>query len=698
MTNPYESITSLKIGTVFFVSPDEIKVQLELNAPEAVALNAGTPRPFPRINSYLLIPSDNGFIVGQVEWITIENSPYPKRQGMQDFGLIDLPFPLRKLCLNPIGTLVRNEMHPYVFERGVTVFPSVGDDVLLPTIEQLKSIVTNGERRRVKIGTSPLAGNSDVTIDPDRLFGRHIAVLGNTGSGKSCSVAGLIRWSIEAAKKHMEGDTESPNSHFIILDPNGEYSNTFNDLNAKKFRVSDESIDEQLSIPIWFCNLDEWCAFVQATDKTQKPILLQALRTVRSGTIDEVPEPSKAMRHYLRILLGITNVEYHNGGIFGKFPAPKNFCENLKKWGNDLIQKPIFSDAENEVLHSLQQYINQLTNARVGQYPTYTFTKSEIDKLIEYLSRAHKEFGGTDSDFSPISADTPIQFTGEEFIKAIEVNAELLNVADYTETMVMRIKSILSDTRLKSVLSDNNDCSLASWLENYIGNSTTPQITIIDLSLLPADVINIITALIARMIFETLQRYRKLDFFGRTFPTVLVMEEAHTFIKRYHEDNENRDSSILCCKVFEKIAREGRKFGLGLMLSSQRPSELSPTVLSQCNTFLLHRISNDKDQELIHHLLPDNLRGLLRDLPILPARMAILMGWATELPVLVKMNELDFAYRPQSEDPDFWDVWTRKAMCETNWQMVADDWQGKTTDDNTEVFDDDPQGGDHSLE
>ena len=278
------------------------------------------------------------------------------------------------------------------------------------------------------------------------------------------------------------------------------------------------------------------------------------------------------------------------------------------------------------------------------------------------------------------------------------MNAELLNVADYTETMVMRIKSILSDTRLKSVLSDNNDCSLASWLENYIGNSTTPQITIIDLSLLPADVINIITALIARMIFETLQRYRKLDFFGRTFPTVLVMEEAHTFIKRYHEDNENRDSSILCCKVFEKIAREGRKFGLGLMLSSQRPSELSPTVLSQCNTFLLHRISNDKDQELIHHLLPDNLRGLLRDLPILPARMAILMGWATELPVLVKMNELDFAYRPQSEDPDFWDVWTRKAMCETNWQMVADDWQGKTTDDNTEVFDDDPQGGDHSLE
>ena len=86
------------------------------------------------------------------------------------------------------------------------------------------------------------------------------------------------------------------------------------------------------------------------------------------------------------------------------------------------------------------------------------------------------------------------------------------------------------------------------------------------------------------------------------------MEEAHTFVKRYKEDIENHDAAAVCCQVFERIAREGRKFGLGLVLSSQRPSELSPTVLSQCNTFLLHRISNDRDQELVHRLRePDTL-------------------------------------------------------------------------------------------
>lgn len=183
-----------------------------------------------------------------------------------------------------------------------------------------------------------------------------------------------------------------------------------------------------------------------------------------------------------------------------------------------------------------------------------------------------------------------------------------------------------------------------------------------------------ITAVISRMTLEALQRYRKLSN-GKTLPTVLVMEEAHTFIKRYKDDFENNSSSAICCQVFEKIAREGRKFGLGLVLSSQRPSELSPTVLSQCNTFLLHRISNDRDQELVHKLIPDNLHGLLRDLPSLPARHAILMGWASELPVLVKLKDLPESQRPKSDDPDFWNVWSGQEERNVNWQDIANDWQ-----------------------
>lgn len=164
-------------------------------------------------------------------------------------------------------------------------------------------------------------------------------------------------------------------------------------------------------------------------------------------------------------------------------------------------------------------------------------------------------------------------------MRSIEANAEILNTTDYIVTLIPRIKALLSDVRVKEV-TDNNEIKLSVWLDNYIGSNNKESLIIIDLSLLSSDVTSIITAVIARMIFKAQQRYLKLN--KQCLPTVLVMEDAHYFVKRYNDDAENTGPTTQCCKVFEKIAKEGRKFGLGLVLSSQRPSELSPTVLSQC--------------------------------------------------------------------------------------------------------------------
>ena len=301
--SPLAYADSLRIGTIDYVSPDGIKVLLDIEAPDGVALNTGTPRPFPRINGYVLIPCDEGHLVAQVEWITIERSQYPKRKGMQDFGLVDLPYPLRKVSLNPLGVLAYEGKdtkgnEAYRFRRGVESYPTVGDAVLLPTQNQLKAIVESGDNRRVLIGTSPLAANAKVKVDPDRLFGRHLAVLGNTGSGKSCSVAGLIRWSMEEARKARGG--ADPNARFIVLDPNGEYANTFRDMSkVRVFAVEPSEGVEQLQIPLWFWNSAEWGAFTQASAKTQRPTLVQALRSVRDGVFGATVTPSHEMRRYL---------------------------------------------------------------------------------------------------------------------------------------------------------------------------------------------------------------------------------------------------------------------------------------------------------------------------------------------------------------------------------------------------------------
>src|SRR5262245_52230356 len=105
MTTPVERLAALVIGSVESVSPNDIRVLLELEAPHTTAINTGTPAPFPRLNGYVLIPNEAGATVGYISWIGIERSPYPKRSGFKDFGLIDLPFPLRKMAIAPVGTL-----------------------------------------------------------------------------------------------------------------------------------------------------------------------------------------------------------------------------------------------------------------------------------------------------------------------------------------------------------------------------------------------------------------------------------------------------------------------------------------------------------------------------------------------------------------------------------------------------------------
>lgn len=688
--SPLAYVDSLRIGSIDFVSPDEIKVLLDIEAPDAVALNTGVPRPFPRVNGYVLVPSDDGYLVAQAEWITIERSQYPKRKGMQDFGLVDMPYPLRKMSLNPLGCLKcegQNGKETYIFQRGVGAYPTVGDPVLLPTQIQLRAIVESGENRRVKIGISPLAANAEVCIDPDRLFGRHLAVLGNTGSGKSCTVAGLIRWSMEAARKASSADRD-PNARFIILDPNGEYANTFRDMDKVRVFAVDPSKDSeigQLQVPLWFWNSAEWSAFTQASAKAQRPTLIQALRSVRDGGGESPATPSHAMRRYLRTLVSIVQIDRSTGYPWKGTGQAKGFLEKLQKWATGLESDATFSADEEAALSKLRGHFDNLRNAHPGQWPAL-FDRLEIDALIQVISETHSAFGGHDTDILPIDADIPREFTGEQLLRSIEANAEVLNVSDYVETMLMRVRTILSDSRMKSVTSSTEGVTLDAWLTNYIGDTkaSNGSITIIDLSLVPAEVVHVITAVIARMTLEALQRYRKLNK-GKTLPSILVMEEAHTFVKRYRDDSDDQNATAICCQVFEKIAREGRKFGLGLVLSSQRPSELSPTVLSQCNTYLLHRISNDRDQELVRKLVPDNLQGLLRDLPSLPSRHAILLGWASELPVLVQMNALPETQQPKSNDPDFWAVWSGKAVDdegkkvdverEVDWPAIAADWQ-----------------------
>ena len=698
MTSPISHIFSRAIGTVESVSPDEISVLLNTDSPKNTALNTGVPTSFPRINSFVLLPNETGAVVGIVVWLGIERSTYPQRQGFKDSGLIDLPFPLRKMVITPIGTLT-SEKDKWLLERGVHSFPSVGDNVILPTQKQTIAIVTgHGKDCRVKLGTCPTAHDASITVDPDKLFGRHLAVIGNTGSGKSCTLAALIRSSIESVQSSIQSEecspdetrNTNPNARFIILDPNGEYSHCFQDLasGCRVFQVpplSNTDIKEFV-LPAWMWNSAEWAAVAQAAPRVQKPILQTALRDLRSGSSKEMNIQTRILGRCRIVYIYLKN---HEGKGTVDWKEHQGLGSLLESFAKDLplyIKKSEDTQV-NAVLGILNEKIVTILSTIKSEKYFGAFSDTDIAFMLKKLESVF-EVIDEDVDANVVSEDMPARFDVSNLADYLEIvaNQQGGNTNQFIATMVMRIRAMLSDARMKGVVEPESSPTLEKWLENHIGfdQGKHGPITIIDLSLVPYEILHLIIAVSSRLIFESLQRYRKLN--SKILPTILVLEEAHTFVaKRFPHGDEIPSPADMCRSVFERIAREGRKFGLGLVLSSQRPSELSETVLSQCNSFLLHRITNDRDQELVNRLVPDTARGLLKELPSLPTRHCILLGIASKIPVLIEVRHLEKGQRPESEDPDFWDVWTLKNERSIDWKNIADNWIGKLSTGSEEV-------------
>lgn len=687
ISTPTERQAALTVGTVDSVAPDEVLARLELDAPQTTALNTGSPTAFPRLNGFVVIPNETGALVGIVTWLGVEASSYPKRPGLKDFGLVDLPFPLRKMRMVPVGTLERttdSQGSAFRLRRGVVTYPSVGDPVALPSADQLEAL-TRGrpEDRRVHIGRMLLGNEAEVCVDPDKLFGRHLAVLGNTGSGKSCSVAGLIRWSLEgAARDRKTTETKgSPDSRFIVLDPNGEYRTALEDLPGfRLFQVPPVETENAaaLRVPAWLLNSQEWASITVASARTQRPVLTQALRELRAD-LDDAISPDEAfaadMHRYRAAVasarhMGPEHWAHDYGGRMSTGGLLRSLRAEIESQMDD--DRPWASEAQDLVdeLNGLEQ---DLFNR--GSWDSFTATQlrdvhHKLDALVLRLPSSHVNRVGNE--------DAPVQFDAGLLAERVDVvvsSGVFEDARRYISGLRMRIRSVLADERSQPILQPDSEPSLEEWLTDFLGDGKGSSAAVIDLSLVPSDVVEVVVAVLSRMLFEALQRHRRLR--RESLPTTLVLEEAHTFVQAHPEHgDEYTTPGEMCVRSFERIAREGRKFGLGLVLSSQRPSELSPTILAQCNSFLLHRLVNDRDQALVGKLVPDNLSGLLSDLPSLPSRHALLLGWAAPLPTMLEVKKLAEDHRPQSADPDFWAVWTGKRSARVDWTEIAKTWTG----------------------
>ncbi|UPK66460.1 ATP-binding protein (plasmid) [Rhodococcus pyridinivorans] len=644
-------------------------------APAATSLNAGFAQPFPRINAWVLVPSEVGYLVGVVTWIGIDNAPLPREAARTDPGLLDVPFPRRRMAVAPLGTLrwgVDNDASEAELVRGIVSYPSVGESVLVPDAAQLRIIGSvGGSHATIPIGHSSLAGDAEVLVNPDRLFGRHLAVLGSTGSGKSCTVAGLIRWSLAAAKREThEGNSQA---RFIILDPNGEYRECFKDLTGVRvLRVEPDDGEYALTVPGWTWSSAEWAAITRASLQTQRPLLQRALRNLRNN-IDPEASGTERLAVELRAHLDIWTILSSDPASYFNFPKYTGFTKVLEDMSG------VFSEwADEEGVESVLRQVEDMRTRHdsARQYGDQSYVSSEVSALCETLRNA-LEATGVSVHAPRYTEDMPVRFDPRglpDHLEALLRTPDFQRDAGYASSLQIRVKGLVNDLRHQRIIAPMTDETLEDWLRRFLGDETCAngEVAVVDLSLLAAEVMHAAVAVIGRLTMDALQHVRATT--GTVLPTVLVLEEAHNFVSAATSGAEIPTTADLCRETFNRIAREGRKFGLGLVLSSQRPSALSQTVLSQCNSFLLHRLVNDRDQDLVARLVPDSLGDLLHELPSLPPRHAILLGWAAEIPTLVEIRNLEGAQRPQSEDPQFWNVWTGTKPVDFTWEEVVSNW------------------------
>lgn len=587
-----------------------------------------------------------------------------------------------------------------IFRSGLTGYPPLHAAVRTATPTEVKSIFLPNDVPALRLGSSTVAADQDVHLDANLLLGHHCAVVGSTGSGKSCTVMAII----DAVLDHPV-----ENGHIVIFDVNGEYAQSFAPGTARGDSTRTVVLgptpgpSDGLILPHWFMNNEESLALYRAGEGVQAPVLQRSIADARASAAT-----SRVDFNRLQAVEGaLRNIE----GLFGDRSGQARALEQLRAL-HDLVQNQAAREGPCSAQWAgmLLRVTSAGQEAQLGSQEWRAMTAPQIAVLTELLESMRTEvasaFGalrlGSDSVLPDF--DAPIYYSLQQlcdFFLPARVKQEQGNdnrIAAYVATLQMRMSRLLADGRYDFMTRvENHDDPLGTYLRLLMGadplkgasdsdwpaaphyleqaksHTHGPSVTIFDLSLVASDVLENVTALLGRILFDFAVRSDP----RAAHPLLLVLEEAHRFVPARRDPNGLASRSTA---VFERIAKEGRKFGLSLLLASQRPSELSETVVAQCGTVIAHRLTHEADQNLLRHATALSSRALLDQLPGLAQQHALVTGVSTGVPAAVRIR--DIVDPPRSNDPDFMRVWGdasgREALVQ-HIDRVVTGWQGMAT-------------------
>lgn len=475
------------------------------------------------------------------------------------------------------------------FKRGVSQYPTVGDQVHLVTNADLIRIYGRPDQANfISVGHVASAESIPALVDIDRLVTRHSAVVGTTGSGKSTTVAGLL--------VSLSDSVRYPSTRIIVLDIHGEYGTALKD-RANVFKINPrKSLNEKpLCIPYWAMTFDELLA-----------VTFESLESQAQGAVLEKVADLKKTALKTNPRDGITE-------------------ESLT------VDSPVpFS------IHKLWHDLHRLVNA-THTAPPGPGQSEKTEALLD-----SRDLGDPMKVVPPKYKQQSLA-SGEE---KIYLSGSPLNVRRQLESVASKLR----DPRFNFLFKPGGwtpdvkgvpEKDLDSLLEQWLGSDK--PISVLDLSGIPVSILTNLVGVLLRIIYDALFWSRDLSEGGRERPLMIVLEEAHNYL--------GAQNTGPAASAVRRIVKEGRKYGIGAMIVSQRPAEIDPTILSQCGTIFAMRLSNSVDRQHVTGAVSDNLEGLLNMLPVLRTGEAIIVGEAVHLPVRTLIDPPPKDRRPDSQDP-----------------------------------------------
>ncbi len=599
----------LKIGHVIAVEGDEVLVQIVRD--DLHVEYHGTEYRVGRLGTYVTLPMERSTIIGYITRVGVQGDLEPGPDP-------DKPRRI-SMTVQLLGT-IRNDK----FTRGVNEYPTLGDDVRLAIDEDFELIfgcfdeMAGGDTRKKAFPFGRFAVDTDFIVQAlgKEFFAKHVAVMGNSGSGKSVTTTKILYEALAL-----------PHTQIVLFDMHGEYLSAFSDDNGNPLPNVTYLSDRNLILPYWLLRFEEFERLFVDTNNTlnvnaQRVFLRTAFERLKRQAAEE---------------LGLLTEYSIDTPVYYSIDQLKTYAENMNEarfvLGTDnyafsrLPFRQLPSPEQEEMLLTRRMEFNQGNSE--GEVPHATY----FGKLLGLVNQIETRLN-----------DRRYDFLLHPFEQARR-NSDLL--------------PHLNPESSPGILSK----SITAVISQMLGRlDDRRNLTIVDLSGLPFDVVDITVASLTRTLFD-------FNFWSPPEvrqPFVLAFEEAHNYLPR-----TNRGDTMFARDAVEKVAKEGRKYGVSAMIITQRPSEISETILSQCNSMVLMRMNNPDDQDYVARVVSDQFRSLISLLPSMKPGEGFVIGDSVLMPM---RTLIDLPPRlPRSGDVDFFAKW-HHGVQGGNVEEIVDRW------------------------